>query len=331
MNSPVDKTADQTSAEPQARTRRRRPQATADAGAKNASGARKRPRKGGVNPWVPNQHGAWPMLIIPVLMGLVWGWQLIFSSTAAEPSSADTGIALLIGVSILRTIALTVAWIVGYFAFFAWGLWIKIRKGTPRRAEAQKALLVYGSICAVAAVISLLMRPSLILWAVPLAPLVIAALYETWKHRPRSLLSGVSTTIASALLVPISVHAIAGISSDRAWWWAAVLAVYFSGTIFFVKTMIRERNNRRFWFVSMGYHALFTVGALAIAVYNAVGAGIPGADIVSGFAVAFAAAVTLYRSVAVPISRDKGKAWTPASVGKYESFVTLLVVVALLL
>lgn len=42
-----------------------------------------------------------------------------------------------------------------------------------------------------------------------------------------------------------------------------VLAVlYFTGTAFYVKTVIRERNNIRFYYGSVLYHLLFTAAGL---------------------------------------------------------------------
>ncbi|XXB58901.1 YwiC-like family protein [Trueperella pyogenes] len=54
--------------------------------------------------WIPNYHGAWAMITIPVLLGVLIGgfvWQHV----------------LLLGL-----------WWAGYFAFYAGGLWLRSRR-----------------------------------------------------------------------------------------------------------------------------------------------------------------------------------------------------------
>ena len=51
--------------------------------------------------WIPNQHGAWAMLATPLLVGIL----------ASRPTWAH--------------LPLTAFWFLGYFAFFAAGLWLK--------------------------------------------------------------------------------------------------------------------------------------------------------------------------------------------------------------
>ena len=64
----------------------------------------KKPRKKRKNTgWVPDQHGAWVMVTVPLLLGV----------GLAGPSWIH--------------LPLAVAWMTGYFAFFALGLWVKAR------------------------------------------------------------------------------------------------------------------------------------------------------------------------------------------------------------
>jgi hypothetical protein len=46
----------------------------------------------------------------------------------------------------------------------------------------------------------------------------------------------------------------AGGASTRAWLLALVQLLYFTGTVFYVKSAIRERDNRRFLGLSVCYH-----------------------------------------------------------------------------
>ena len=53
--------------------------------------------------WVPDQHGAWVMVTVPLVLGIA----------LARPAWVHIPLAL--------------AWFCGYFAFFALGLWIKAK------------------------------------------------------------------------------------------------------------------------------------------------------------------------------------------------------------
>ena len=119
---------------------------------------------------------------------------------------------------------------------------------------------------------ALLAQPRLVVWALFFGPLMAVALWETFHGRPRSIASGISTTIASALLVPVLWMAAREASladiSGRAWLCFAFLALYFSGTVPLVKSMVRERKTPGFVRLSVGFHAaalgvFLLVGALA--------------------------------------------------------------------
>src|SRR5690606_15721193 len=66
--------------------------------------------------WVPNQHGAWAMLVTPLLVGVLSG----------GPAWVHLPLALF--------------WFLGYFAFFATGLWLKAR----RKARYRPPVVAYG-------------------------------------------------------------------------------------------------------------------------------------------------------------------------------------------
>src|SRR5690606_29814185 len=71
--------------------------------------------------WVPNQHGAWAMLVLPVAVGAL----------RAGPRWDH--------------LHLLVAWLVAYLAFFAAGTWLRSR----RRARYRPALVTYAAAAAV--------------------------------------------------------------------------------------------------------------------------------------------------------------------------------------
>ncbi|WIM72129.1 YwiC-like family protein [Corynebacterium suedekumii] len=157
--------------------------------APRSTGRGKKKRHKGISPWVPNQHGAWAMLVSPAVLGLVSG--LVTWNREAEAGWTPAVVFP----------AVLVAWFFGYFAFFAFGLAAKARN-PRRRAHYLTPVYVYGTVALAGIAVALLLQPALIWWAAPFALLVAVAVWETIQGRSRSTLSGVSTTIASALLFP---------------------------------------------------------------------------------------------------------------------------------
>ena len=167
--------------------------------------------------WVPNQHGAWAMLVTPLLVGIL----------AAGPSWPH--------------LPLAAFWILGYFAFFATGLWLKSR----RRQRYRPPVLVYSAGATLAGLVTLAVDWHLIRWA-PLfiVPLGVGLVASAIRDE-RSLWSGISTTVGSSLMTLVAFDAGGGTDFARAWLLAGILAVYFAGTVLYVKTLIRERAARR--------------------------------------------------------------------------------------
>ncbi|WP_024286049.1 YwiC-like family protein [Cellulomonas sp. KRMCY2] len=191
---------------------------------------------------MPNQHGAWAMLVVPVLVGALhagarW-WHLL----------------------------LLVTWLVAYLAFYATGLWLKAH----RKARYRPPVLAYGAATTALGVATLAAQPSLLRWAVVYAPLLAVSLWFSWRRDERSLANGL-VTVAAACLMAVVAHAPAapgstafpgwlpGGGAEQVWVVAGVLFGYFAGTVFYVKTMIRERGNRGMYVTSVAYHGVTTI------------------------------------------------------------------------
>ena len=178
--------------------------------------------------WVPTQHGAWAMLASPLLLGAL--------------------------ASGLRWIHLPLAafWFAGYFAFNAASVWLK----SGRKARFLRPVQVYAALATVLGLITAVAAPPLLLWA----PLFVLPLgVGSWAaahRRERDLLAGVTTVIGSALMTAVAYDAGAGPDLRRAGVLAAGQFLYFAGTVFYVKSMIRERDNPAFLRWSVGFHAV---------------------------------------------------------------------------
>ena len=253
--------------------------------------------------WLPNQHGAWAILVVPVALGMLararagglpgWAWPLL------------------------------ACWIVGYFAFFAAGLWLKA--APTRRAGYRRPLLTYGGVTAGLGLVALAWQGgSLLEWLVAFVPLVAGTALLTARRRDRDLLSGVLTLTSSALMFAVmrfttpsaALHAIGTRDAGV----AALVWAYFLGTLLYVKTMIRERGHRSWWVGSLGWHAACLV----------VGVGLAAAHGASPWWIV-ALVVALARAAAVPwLAVSRGRHITPRQIGIAEIGLVSLVVVAAL-
>lgn len=181
--------------------------------------------------WVPNQHGAWAMLAGPLLVGIV----------AGGPAWVH--------------LPLTALWFLGYFAFFAAGLWLK----SHRKPRFRPPVVVYSLACVPFGLAVLALQPDLVRWVPSFAPLMVIALVLTAERRDRSLPSGIATTLAASLMTAVAYDAGPGSDWDRAWILTAVMAGYYLGVLLYVKTMIRERGHTSYVVASVAWHAACTV------------------------------------------------------------------------
>ncbi|MFT3888629.1 MAG: YwiC-like family protein [Arachnia sp.] len=186
--------------------------------------------------WVPQQHGAWAMIIVPFLTGLV------LSARVRPLHLADA------------TLGLT--WLVGYFAFSAAVL--SLKAAPRRRPTYYPALITYAATTAALGIATLFLRGwSLLAWVPVYAVLVGAALWLARSKRERSILSGVLTTLASSgLMAVLRLAPDAPAPSPTEWTEMAMVAAYFAGTVFHVKALIRERDNPKAANRSLLFHTL---------------------------------------------------------------------------
>ncbi len=267
---------------------------------------RPRTRRHGTRGWVPNQHGAWAMVTIPWFLGT---WQRFHDGEGA-------GYALVLGVF----------WLVGYFAFHAASLWLSSR----RQLRYLRPMLTYAATAGLLGLVTWwLAGPGLVGWAVPFLPVLAVALVLAARRRERALAGGLLTVAAASLVVLVARFASPALVLDgwgtppvtRALTLALVCLGYFGGTVFFVKSMIRERGNATFLALSVGWHLAATAAAVA-------GATLGG---FAGWAWFFA--VTTVRSLALPLAgpmRRDGLRLTPRQLGLAEAvFSVALVALAL--
>lgn len=196
--------------------------------------ARPSRRGAGRRRWVPPQHGAWAMLAVPYLAGL-----LVAGYRWPDPP-------------------LAVAWLAGYLLSYFVFQAIKSRR--PGRFHAQ--LLVYGCVAAPLTAVVVAARPAVLWYAPAYAALFAVNAWYAARRRERALLNDLASVVQSCLMVLV-VATVAGVSPVAVLDVLVLCMAYFVGTVFYVKAMIRERGNATYRRWSIGYHML----ALAVAAW----------------------------------------------------------------
>lgn len=220
-----------------------------------------------------------------------------------------------------RHLPLLFAWLAGYFAFFAAGLWLRSR-GKRRYLPAVRA---YAVLSVVLGLVVIAVEPDVLLWAVVFLPLLAVSLWCSWRRLDRSLLNDGVTVLAACLMTVVAAGfgervgqpetpSLAGLAwlpgadQGRPWVLTGLLLAYFAGTVLYVKAMIRDRGDVGRYRLSVAYHvavcvpaaivspwlgALFAVFALRAAVVPKCWPGLGAATIGIGEIVASLALATM--------------------------------------
>lgn len=182
--------------------------------------------------WIPNQHGAWAMLIAPVVVGAfaggVNGWHALLMLT----------------------------WLGAFCLNFYISLSIKSRR--PKRYQRQ--LLGYAGATAVTGLPLVWHDPEVSRMLVAALPAFAVNVAFVLRRNERAWINDV-VGVALAGVVGFGAYRIGTSPTDDAHALHAVLAIclYFVGTVIYVKTLIRERGSRRWLNLSYGYHALLVL------------------------------------------------------------------------
>ncbi|MCW3844012.1 YwiC-like family protein [Micromonospora yasonensis] len=193
-----------------------------------------RPTPGRRRRWLPPQHGAWAMLLLPY--------------------------AVAVGVIGPRWLHLPLlgAWLAGYL--FSYHALLAVKTGRPARVRPQ--LLAYGGATALLGLWVLLARPAVLGYAPLFAVLVAVNAVHARRRRERALLNDLAS-VAQSVLVVFVVATVAEVPPAALAGVAAAVGAYLVGTVLYVKTMIRERDSVGHRRASLAYHLAVTAVAVA--------------------------------------------------------------------
>ncbi len=227
------------------------------------------------------------MLAVPLLLGVA----------ASTPSAAQL------------LLAVTAA--TGYLAAATAQAWLRAR----RRASFVPSLAAYAVVFAIGATILLLAWPALALASIVVLPVGAVVMGGAQPGTPRDLANSLGLVAIAVVLVPATALVSGAWNTDAVVPATLVAAGYLVGSVLVVRSVIRERGNRDFLLLSVGFHGgLVAAAAVALPWPYAV----------------YAAALTV-RAVALPLV-ERRRAGTrrplrPVQVGMVEMVAASVLVV----
>ncbi|MGG1230210.1 YwiC-like family protein [Bacillus halotolerans] len=185
---------------------------------------------------IPKQHGAWAMLLIPFCLGMVKGG------------------------AVLWHIPLFLGWLFLYLAVYPVTLALKKKQIKPY----QKWIFSYSFPACSFLLAAVIHKPSFIWLAFSLLPLFLIHVYYALQKNERALLND----FAGVLFFCTGGLASCWLGTETldgwAWFIFAQSALFFIGSSFYVKSVIREKNNRVFAYWSWGYHLILPLLSAAL-------------------------------------------------------------------
>jgi len=200
--------------------------------------------------WLPRQHGAWAMLLVPFLLGVAASrpsvWQLVLAGAA----------------------------LAGYLTSATLQAWARARRPPAYRPP----IIVYGATFAVLGLILVVAFPALLVSIVIVVPAGIIVFRGARPGTRRDLANSLAQVAQVLVLVPAAAHVSGEIDVERIAAYTAVAAAYLIGTVLVVRSVLRERGNIAFVGLSVGFHVTVTILAIILypAAYALLAAGLTG-------------------------------------------------------
>lgn len=231
--------------------------------------------------FMPKQHGAWAMLIIPFWLG-----------------AASTGV-------VWQHVPFFMGWLLLYLGTYPLLLMFKKKKIPFYR----KWAFIYIVPAFVFLMVPLFTTPTIAAFGLAMIPFFIINAYFSAKNNDRALLNDLSAIVVFSIAGLASSYLHNAEINENAILVFASSILFFTGSTFYVKTMIREKKNSQFKWISWTYHLLVPVLWLAA----------------GEFIVAVAALPSLIRAVAF-----YGKPLSVMKVGIYEIINAVLFFIIML-
>jgi hypothetical protein len=181
--------------------------------------------------FLPKQHGAWAMTIIPFWLGVIHGgflWQHI---------------------------PFFIGWLFLYLATYPMLLLFKKKK----IQFYTKWTIIYMVPALLFLLFPLLKMHSIILFGLLMVPFFIINAYYTSQNKDRALVNDFSAIFAFSIAGLASSYLGKGQITFISIIIFIASVLFFAGCTFYVKTMIREKKNLHFKWISWGYHSILPI------------------------------------------------------------------------
>ena len=202
-------------------------------------------RRSWTRTYLPPQHGAWAMLVVPFLIASAastFGWW---------------------------SLPLLLAWIDAYLLSFYAFQALKSRRLRRYRSP----IRLYVVVLAAVGVPLVILRPWLLVAATAFLPFAAVNAWYAYRRNDRAVVNGLVSVTQACLMVFVAY----GLGSDAAAGSTigvlgepepmalfGVCWLYFAGTVFYVKTMIRQAGDRSYYWASVVFHSIALVAATLI-------------------------------------------------------------------
>ncbi|MBT2639182.1 MULTISPECIES: YwiC-like family protein [unclassified Bacillus (in: firmicutes)] len=181
--------------------------------------------------FMPKQHGAWAMLIIPFWLG----------AAASE--------------LVWQHVPFFIGWLLLYLGTYPLLLMFKKKKIPFYR----KWALTYIIPALLFLMVPLFMTPTIVTFGLAMIPFFMINAYFSAKNKDRALLNDLSAIVVFSIAGLASSYLANGEINENAILVFAASILFFTGSTFYVKTMIREKKNSQFKWISWSYHLLVPV------------------------------------------------------------------------
>ncbi|GHH98496.1 YwiC-like family protein [Neobacillus kokaensis] len=198
--------------------------------------------------FLPKQHGAWAMVIIPFWLGVI-----------------SSGF-------VWQHVPFFFGWLLLYLATYPMLLIFKKKKVSYYI----KWTIIYLVPAWLLLLFPLFERPPIIYFGLLMIPFFVINAYYTSINRDRAFMNDISAICAFSIAGLASSYFSAGMISTETLIYSFLSSIlFFIGCTFYVKTMIREKKNSRFKWVSWVYHTLLVLSWMVLGLWIVVFAYIP--------------------------------------------------------
>lgn len=181
-----------------------------------------------MNLFLPKQHGAWAMLVVPFLLGVVYGgfhWLQIF---------------------------LGCAWLCLYLATYPLIMALKKKRVSFHIMWFKR----YFFIAVLFAIPVIIYKPLIIIIGLGMTPFFLLNVYFSKQNMDRSFRNDLSAIMAFSMSTFATYYLGSGTLTYEAVLLWILSVLFFTGSTFYVKMMIREKKNPAFRWIAWFYHIL---------------------------------------------------------------------------